>query len=160
MRSIALLFLCPVLSIASEPLRIPWQLAPAACAGKKALVTLTDGTRLEGSLLSVSPSAFEMEVERTSDRRKVANGFQRLDRAQFAGLRIREKRIRGRVIGTVAGVMLAGPAVFAMNEQTVGVWGLPVYAGIITAGHLLGRVFDRQSRLVLIEPDLPATVGE
>lgn len=153
MRTLALIMILPTLLQAAEPLRVGWQQVPSVCADRKALIRLASGTRIEGRLMSVSPASFEMEVQRTSNKSEVPKGIRTLDRASLSELRVRDKRIKGRVIGTIAGFFFAGPAVLSMSAGVVRAIGLPVYVGIIAVGHLAGRSFDHQSRLVVLEPE-------
>lgn len=156
MRTFTLLFIGPLLAHAAEPLRVPWSLVPATCSDRTAIVTLTTGTRIEGRLLNVTETTFEMEVRRTSSKQEVPKGYQRLDRSAFSELRVREKRIAGRVIGTIAGVLLAGPAVYQLSAGAAQVIGLPLYVGIVAFGHFAGREVDRRTQQVIVIPESPA----
>lgn len=142
-----------VLVRAAEPLRVAWQQVPLVCTGRTALVKLSGGTHIEGRLMSVSPASFEMEVQRTNNERDVPKGLRSLPRASIVGLRVREKRIKGRVIGTLAGFMFAGSTVYSMSAGVAMAVGLPVYVAVLAAGHLAGQSFDNRSREVLFEPE-------
>lgn len=127
---------------------------PQACSDREAIVTLTEGTRLEGKLLLVTPTSFAMEVRKTSNKREVAAGVHALERHRFHELRVRERRIAGRIVGTVAGFSLAGSAVLSVGDVDVAkALALPVYAGLITAGHFAGRAIDKRTRLVIVVDD-------
>jgi len=143
----------PILAQAAEPLRVTWQQVPSVCSGRIALVRLTTDTRLVGRILSVAATSFDMEVERTSDKKAAPKGIRTLDRSALVELRVRDKRIRGRVIGALAGLMATGPIVYSMSAGVVAAIGLPVYVGIIAVGHLAGQSFDHKSRVVEIQPD-------
>jgi hypothetical protein len=153
MRTLALFMILPTLLQAAEPLRVGWQQVPSVCADRKALIRLASGTRIEGRLMSVSPASFEMEVQRSSNKSEVPKGIRTLDRASLSELRVRDKRIKGRVIGTIAGFMFAGPVIYSMSAGVVMAIGLPVYVGVIAVGHLTGQSFDNQSKLVVLDPD-------
>jgi hypothetical protein len=157
MRTLALFLILPTLVQAAEPLRVTWQQVPSVCADRKALIRLASGTRIEGRLMSVSPASFEIEVQRTSNKREVPKGIRTLDRASIGELRVRDKRIKGRVIATIAGFMFAGPAVYSTSARVAVGTGLPVYVGVIALGHMLGRSFDHQSREVVFEPATAAS---
>jgi len=152
MRTIPFLLLLPALAQAAEPLRVTWQQVPSVCADRKSLIRLTSGTRVEGRLIAVPPTSFEIEVQRTSNAKEVSKGIQTLDRAALAELRVRDKRIAGRVLGSIIGLVLSHPAACAVASVTVDIVALPVFIGVVTTGHMLGRIADLRSRVVIIEP--------
>jgi hypothetical protein len=153
MRTLALFMIIPTLLQAAEPLRVGWQQVPSVCADRKALIRLASGTRIEGRLMSVSPASFEMEVQRTSNKSEVPKGIRTLDRASLAELRVRDKRIAGRVTGTIIGVMFSQGLAYVVASATADILALPVFIGVITLGHMLGRMADLRSQVVVIESD-------
>jgi hypothetical protein len=48
---------------------IDWSDTPEALAGQSVSVTLTDGTTMSGTWVSVTPNTFTMKVDRTTNRR-------------------------------------------------------------------------------------------
>ena len=87
MRTMVFFTFFPILAQAAEPLRVTWQQVPSVCSGRIALVRLTTDTRLEGRILSVAAASFDMEVERTSDKKAAPKGIRTLDRSALAELR-------------------------------------------------------------------------
>jgi len=158
MRTLLLLMVASTFALAAEPLRVTWQQVPSVCADRKSLIRLTSGTRVEGRLMAVSPTSFEFEVQRTSNAREVAKGIQTLDRAALAELRVRDKRIAGRVLGSIAGLILSHPIACAVVSVTADIVALPVFITVVTGGHMLGRIADLRSQVVIIEPG--GTAGE
>lgn len=151
MRTLVLLMFVSALAQAAEPLRATWQQVPSVCANRKSLIRLTSGTRVEGRLMAVSPTSFDIEVQRTSNRKDVAKGIQTIDRAALAELRVRDKRIAGRVLGSIAGLILSHPIACAVVSVTADIVALPVFIGVVTAGHMLGWIADLRSQVVIIE---------
>lgn len=160
MRTLVLLMFVSAFAQAAEPLRVTWQQVPSVCADRRSLIRLTSGTRVEGRLMAVSPTSFEIEVQRTSNSREVAKGIQTLDRTSLAELRVRDKRIAGRVLGSIAGLILSHPIACAVVSVTADIVALPVFIAVVTAGHMLGRIADFRSQAVIIEPSGATDEGE
>jgi hypothetical protein len=156
MRTIALFILCmAALQAAPEPERVEWNHTPEAFAGKRVLVRLATGVRIEGTWISVTPSACTMKVEKTSSRKRVAKGTQVLPRVSILRIEIQNRRVRGRVIGTIAGVYAGAAIAYAgsRSQEALGQssWGLAAIAGGV-AGYFVGRSLDRATREIVLVP--------
>lgn len=154
MRTVAFILFTSLLAHADQPLTVKWSMLPGLCADREAVVTLQSGTRIEGRLLQVSPDTFSMEVVRSTNIADVAEGVHTLNRGQFKAMRIRNKRIAGRVWGTVLGVV-ATPYVLIPAGEASPYFILPAMLGAIGGGHMVGRAVDRRTYAVTILPDEP-----
>lgn len=139
----------PLLS-AALPAPIEWERTPAAFGGRKAIVKLDTGARIEGNWLGVTPTTFTMDVERTKGKNRPSKGVQTIDRSSIVELRVQERRIRGRVIGTMAGYFAGTPLFWSMATPA---GGLAVLASVMTVSHLLGTASDKATRIVHIKPE-------
>jgi hypothetical protein len=149
MRNGLLLFLAPVLLYAAPPLPIEWEMTTAAFGGRKAIVKLDGGARIEGTWLGVTPTTFTIDVDRTKGKNRPPKGVQTFERSAIIELRVQERRIRGRVGGTLLGWFVGSPLMLGMSTPTAGV---AVLASVMTAGHLAGRKLDKATRVVHIKP--------
>ncbi len=145
---ILLLAAVPLLH-AATPLPIEWEMTPAAFGGRKAIVKLDSGARIEGTWLGVTPTTFTMDVERTKGKNRPPKGVQVIERSAIVELRLQERRIRGRVIGTTAGYFAGMPLFWSMPTPA---GGLVVLGSVMTVSHLLGRLSDKATRVVHIKP--------
>ncbi|MGA2186200.1 MAG: hypothetical protein ABSH47_24560 [Bryobacteraceae bacterium] len=136
-----------------QPERIAWNRTPEAFAGRRVLVRLAKGTRIEGHWASVTPETFTMNVVKTSDRHVVGKGLQTLPRSSIVGLRTGKQRVRGRVIGVVAGYYSVAAIGRAIEGKYAGegVWGIVAVAGAI-AGFFVGRAVDRATHEITLLP--------
>jgi hypothetical protein len=154
-RAIALLSVCVTLAQAQSTIvRVAWNQIPEVLAGKYALVELESGTTVEGSWTDVIDDAFVMVVERSSGTNKQLKGHQTIARSAVRRVRFREKRVRGRVIGMLAGyyaiVCIAGAATRS-REAMQGWWGIVAVAGGV-GGYQIGKSADRRTSELVIEP--------
>ncbi|MBE7541688.1 MAG: hypothetical protein M9913_10345 [Bryobacteraceae bacterium] len=156
MRHGMLLLSAPLLLHAAPPLPIEWEMTTAAFGGRKAVVKLDSGARIEGVWLGVTPTTFTMDVDRTKGRNRLPKGVQTIDRSSIVELRVQERRIRGRVIGTTAGYFAGMPLFWSMASPA---GGLAVLGSVMTVSHLLGRVSDKATRVVLIKTESPQSGG-
>jgi hypothetical protein len=158
-----LLAAAPLLLHAAPPAPIEWEMTPAAFGGRKAIVTLDNGARIEGNWLSVTPATFTIDVERARGKNPPPRGVHTLDRSAIVELRLQERRIRGRVWGTVFGFVAGSSALATVYRRS---WerGGPteragpaagVFYGVLAASYLAGRVFDKATREVRIKPASP-----
>lgn len=152
MRHVLLLLLAPVLLTAAPPLPIEWEMTTAAFGGRKAIVKLDSGARIEGTWLGVTPTTFTMDVDRTKGRNRPSKGVQTFERSSIVELRSQERRIRGRVIGGILGYLGGLPLAYQMPSAAVGV---PVLVAVLTATHLAGKASDKSTRVVHIKPESP-----
>ena len=152
MTHVLLLLLAPVLLTAAPPLPIEWETTPAAFAGRKAIVKLDTGARIEGVWLGVTPTTFMIDVDRAHGKNRPPKGVQTIERSAIVELRVLERRIRGQVIGGIAGCWFGGPLAFKASSAA---WILPVWASVTAAGILVGRVSDKAARVVHIKPESP-----
>lgn len=134
----------------SAPERIPWNESPEALAGHFVSVTLKDGSRVGGYWTSVTPNTFTMRVEQTSNRRAFAKGIRKMPRESIAEVRAGERRVRGRVIGTIAGLYLLTIAVVEGNAKPGFVAAAPWVGGI--GGYYVGRAIDQSTRPIVLTP--------
>lgn len=149
MRHALLLMLAPLLLSAAPPLPIEWEMTTAAFGGRKAIVKLDSGARIEGTWLGVTPTTFTMDVKRAKGKNRPAKGVHTLERSAIVELRLQERRIRGRVIGTTAGYFAGMPLFWSMATPA---GGLAVLGSVMTVSHLLGRAADKATRVVHIKP--------
>ncbi len=149
MRYLFLLLLAPLLLHAAPPVPLEWEMNTAAFGGRKAIVKLDSGARIEGNWLSVTPTTFTMDVERTKGKNRPPKGVQTIERSAIVELRPQERRIRGRVIGTTAGFFAGTPMFWSMATPA---GGLAVLGSVMTVSHLLGRASDKATRVVHIKP--------
>lgn len=136
------------------PERIAWNRTPEVLAGRLVIVKLTDGTRIAGSWVSVTPSTFTLSVEKTSDKREVRKGLQTLPKSSIAEARARKRRVRGCIIGTLSGfygIAALGGALSGSREALQGFIGIAAYGGAI-AGYFIGRASDRATREIILLP--------
>jgi hypothetical protein len=137
---------------AAPPVPIEWEMTPAAFGGRKAIVTLDNGARIEGVWLGVTPTTFTIDVDRTKGKNRPPKGVHTLERGAIVELRLQERRIRGRVIGTAAGYFAGMPLFWSMATPA---GGLAVLGSVMTVSHLLGRASDKATRIVHIKPESP-----
>lgn len=153
MRTItSLLATAPLLLHAAPPLPIEWEMTTAAFGGRKAIVELDSGARIEGTWLGVTPTTFTMDVDRTKGKNRPPKGVQTIERSAIVELRLQERRIRGRVIGTAAGYFAGTPLFWSMATPA---GALAVLGSVMTVSYLLGRASDKATRVVYIKPDSP-----
>jgi hypothetical protein len=143
-----------VLQAEAQPERVAWARTTVAFAGRHVVVRLTTGTRIDGHWVGVTPETFTMSVTKTSDRRVVSAGLQTLPRSSIVTLRAGKQRVRGRVIGTVAGFY--GPATlgYLVTRQPDGLqsgWGIAAYT-LAFVGFFVGRAYDHGTREVVLLP--------
>lgn len=155
MKRLTLVLLAPVLLYAAPPLPIEWEMTTAAFGGRKAIVKLDSGARIEGVWLDVTPTTFTIDVDRTKGKNGPPKGVQTLERSSIVELRLQERRIRGRVIGTLIGYFGGMPLAYQAPSAAV---GLPVLIAMLTTSHLLGRASDKTTRVVYIKPESPPDV--
>jgi hypothetical protein len=163
MRMITLLLAAVPLLHAAPPMQIEWEMTPAAFGGLKAIVKLDNGARIEGNWLSVTPATFTIDVERARGKNQPPRGVHTLDRRAIVELRLQERRIRGRVWGTVFGFVAGSFALRAVHGRS---WergssmeragpAAGVYYGVLVASYVAGRAFDKATREVHIKPASP-----
>ena len=145
---ILLLLMATVAYGQSAPERIPWNESPEALAGHFVSVTLKDGSRVGGYWTSVTPNTFTMRVEKTSNHRAFAKGIRRMPRESIVEVRAGERRVRGRVIGTIAGLYLLTIAVVEGNTGSGVILAAPWVGGI--SGYYVGRAIDQSTRPILL----------
>ncbi len=121
-----------------ELVKVRWTETPGLFAGRTAVVTLKSGNRIEGDWLSATADGFTILSH--GQRRE----FARTDATRFG---LRQKRIRGRVLGTLAGVYGVGIIGAYASREPLALVPSAVAGGIL--GYFLGRANDR--RLIEIE---------
>lgn len=147
-----------VITAQPAPVRVPWAQTPEVLSGKWTLVSLKDGSVLEGSWRSVTGTTCHLDVEKAStrakDKRKLAKGARFIQRDEIEKVHFRKKRIRGRVLGTIAGFYgvtgIASAATGSADALQSG-WGFAaIGAGVL--GYYAGKSFDTATRELIIEP--------
>lgn len=155
MRPVALLIACVMLVQAQPPaVRVSWNRTPEKLAGKYVVVQMENGTKIEGSWTGVTESAFTMDVERSSGTSQRLKGAQTIPRSALQKVWFREKRVRGRVIGTLAGfygIVAIAAAAKRSPEALQGGWGIAAIAGAV-GGYQIGKSFDKGLRELILEP--------
>lgn len=151
MRMITLVLAAGPLLSAALPAPIEWERTPAAFGGRKAIVKLDTGARIEGNWLGVTPTTFTMDVERTKGKNRPSKGMQTIERSAIVELRLQERRNRGRMIGGIIGFYFGGPIAYQASSG----WFLPIWAAATAGGILVGRVMDKATRIVHIKPESP-----
>lgn len=137
------------------PQSVEWSRTPVALAGKFALVKLTGGIRLGGTWVSVTPDSFAMNVESTSKSQEIPKGLRSIPRSSFTELKVRKRRARGRVIGTLAGLTAGSALAGLVSGSREGAQGPAGFAvlGLATAGYYVGREMDYATQVILLVPD-------
>jgi hypothetical protein len=143
-----------LLDAQTASVRVRWDRTPEFFTGKRAIVSLKDGTAIEGTWNSVTEETFTMQVEKTSRKQNVPKGLRTFSRSLILSLRVGNRRVRGRVIGSLSGfygvVALAGAST-GSAEALQGGWGIAAFgAGIV--GYLAGSAYDRATYQIDIEP--------
>jgi len=151
---IAILFLTTALLLPADPQseRVQWNHAATAFAGRSVEVKLTSGTRIRGAWNWVTPDSFTMRVEKTSNGREYRKGVQTVPRSLIAEVRVGERRVRGRWIGSLAGfysIAAIGAAASRSPEALQGAIGIAAYAGGF-AGYFIGRSYDYETHPVIL----------
>lgn len=135
-------------------IEVPWSESPQVLAGKYVAVELVSGTRLEGYWASVSPDSFVFKVEKTSDKRALPKGAQKIPRSSIAVVKARRRSVRGRTIGTISGFLLGGVLLAAGMQEAL----LLAPYGLATAGFFVGRSIDHAMQPVVFLPDEPSAL--
>ena len=145
-----------------QPERIAWNRTPDALKSEFVLVTLTTGVRIGGSWVAVTPDTFTMNIEKTSNKREIGKGLRTMPRASIADVRSGKRRMRGRVIGTLAGfygIATIGGIASCTMEAPQGPTRMVAFGGAI-AGYFIGRIYDHSTRQVILLPeDLETSTG-
>ena len=135
----------------APPESVAWNRAPSALAGHFVSMKLTDGTRIGGYWISVTPHTFTMKVRTSSNPRTVGQDIQTIPRASIAQVRVGGRRsTRGRTYGTIIGIY--GVTALAIRARS----GRLMLAGPILGsviGHELGDAFDGRSRQIVLLPE-------
>jgi hypothetical protein len=147
-----------------EPESVRWKQLEARIGGNKVALVLPDGTHVEGRARGVLSNALLLKVSKTSDRKVVGKGVQKIPRESVTLLRLTEYRKAGRLLTTLgalavaAGVLAAqqvevyeGPGVLIVPAVVVG--GM---AGVGAAGYYTGKAIDRRVVTIRVIADEPA----
>jgi hypothetical protein len=158
--ALLLLFTLPS-AAASREVETAWSDLGGLISSRKIALALPDGARIEGRALSVKADSIAITISKTSDRVAHPKGPASIPRASVTTLRLLEMRVRGRVIGTAAGIvggLAAGAAIILANGLfTDTSTGRDVGAGVVifglpTAGYFLGRAADQKVTIIRIAP--------
>ena len=148
-----LLFLATLIAqSAPDKLTLRWDQLPAALAGGMARVMI-DGVTLSGRIVSTSAESMQMMIEHSSDSKRYARGVTSLPRARIESIYLVRRRIRGRLIGTAAGIFVPAAAIGSTAgkyQQENELWGLVIVAtGAI--GYQLGKIADTKKIEIVIQ---------
>ncbi len=150
MRTFIIIILTGCIWAQTAPERIAWNHTPEALAGHFVSVKLSDGTQVGGYWTSVTPNTFTMRVETSSNRRAFAHGVRKMPRASIVEVRAGERRVRGRVIGTIVGIY--GVTLLAIQLPAGGgTLVAPVLGSVV--GYQLGKAIDHRTREVILLPE-------
>lgn len=138
-----------LLAQAAPPMPVQWEMTTAAFAGRRAIVTLDTGARIEGTWLGVTPATFTIDIEKSRGRNKPPRGVQTIERKSIVELRLQEKRIRGRAWGLTIGYFGGMPLAYQAPAAAI---ALPVLVSVMAAGFFAGRALDKATREVHITP--------
>jgi hypothetical protein len=122
--------------------RIPWDQSPQMLSGRLAKLELTNGLRLEGSWIRVTPTNVEMRVEKSSDEKRIGLGVALVERGEIRNAKARYRRVRRRVWGTIIGFYVAAGIA---GERAQGYGAFPVF-GVAGLGYVLGKSFDESTK--------------
>jgi uncharacterized protein YcfJ len=143
------LFGSVAVSAGDRTLQLKWnQLAPLL-TGEKVVVHLEGGGRVNGRVAAVQPEGLVLKGH-----------DQKVARNSIRELRLMHMRARGRIIGTVTG-LLGGLAIAGGIASThlfsggngVNVAIVAAAVGLPVAGYFIGKASDRQETLIQILPD-------
>jgi hypothetical protein len=132
----------------AEPARavakIRWQELPATASKMQALVQTHSGANLKLEVLSVSADSASVRIQKTSDSKAYPKGERTIERKAIASVVLEKRRVRGRVIGTVAGfyVPLAIAAVATGSSEVAQGWPGLVALGGAVLGYYAGKSTD------------------
>ena len=136
-----------------KAIQLHWSELAAAVVLKRVAVGTPEGLRVEGQVIAVEPDALRLQVKK---------GETRIPRASVTTIDLRQKRIRGRIIGTVAGGALGLAGVVAVvfacwhgcpHEGRADAAIFAVLIGTPVAGYFLGNWADRKNTRITILPD-------
>lgn len=154
-RVLTLLAAFVLLAQAAPPaVRVPWRQTPEILAGKVVVVQLENHVRIEGSWAGVTDTTFMMLIEKHSRNSPWDKGYRTVPRSALQTIRFREKRIRGRVLGTLSGfygMTALAAATRQAPDALQGGWGVAAIVGAV-GGYQLGKSFDKQLRELIPEP--------
>lgn len=121
--------------------RVAWIDAAKHCAGLEVVATLQDGSKLKGSWIENSNSQFSIKTKR---------GIQVHERKDLKQVETRKRRVRGRVIGTIASYMLGAGLVSLVTGSPEGAQGPLAFVvlGMGMLGYYVGKLLDLDARLV------------
>lgn len=147
MRTVCL-FLLLMLPLAAErpPERVEWCRTPEAFAGRRIDVRLLSGERVSGAWAAVTGTSFTL----TNDGGKSRT----FARQQIRSVHASRRRVRGRVLGAIAGfyaTVAIGAAATGSPEALQSAWG-PAALATGVAGYFVGRSLDRDTRAITLLP--------
>jgi hypothetical protein len=142
---------------AAVPGEIRWSELAALVVGHQVSIPLPGGVVVAGEALSVRDDSLMLDIARTSDRKRYANGQTPIPRALITELRLVERRgAGGRILGTAVGALagiVAGAEIAAHGTQreaaAVSTFSATAIACTV-GGYFVGRSVDRHSRLLRI----------
>jgi len=131
-------------------------------AGRKVVLVLPNGTRVEGKVRTVEAAGLRIKISKTSDRRAQPEGLQVIPRRAISVIRVTEYRKIGRVLSTVGAVAIAA-GISAATVRPEGIEGTmfvvsPVIATAATVGagiggYHVGKALDKRTTEILVAPE-------
>jgi hypothetical protein len=114
--------------------RVAWMDATPHCAALEVIATLQDGRKLKGSWIENTASQFSIKTHK---------GIHIHERKDLKQLETRKRRVRGRVIGTIASYALGAGLVSLISRSAEGAQGPLAFVG-----YYVGKSMDLDRRLV------------
>lgn len=145
MRTLILLLFVALPTFAAP---IPWEATTSILKGKKVIVALNDGTRLEGNWLGVTPDTFQFEVQKARGPNRPSRGIHTFERSSIRKLKRQERRVGFHFCGMILGLFGGSAIVMQSGSFTAAPIVLPLAVGV---GFFIGRAADKATREVQIE---------
>jgi hypothetical protein len=146
---------------AERQMQVAWSQLAKEVGGRKVSTVLTDGAKVQGRVLGVSPDGLMLNVTNSSDRTRFA-GAANVPRSLITTVRVSKPGWKWRVIGPFVGALtlgLAGGAIGGRVNPTGGFGPVSDGAakgstvGVISgvgAGYIVGHFADRHTVLIEI----------
>lgn len=146
---------------------VSWDELSPIVEGKHTMIATLSGVLIEGEILSVGADHLSMEINKSSEKSRIAKGVQEIPRSQISVIQLKSVDGNGRLIGAIAGTgggIVAGWAVaegiFHTSGEGEGVLREPegaasivgIGAGAGLAGYLIGRGADTTITYIKIRP--------
>jgi hypothetical protein len=138
-----------------------WSRLAARVGRNKVALVLPGGTHVEGRARAVGTNGLDLKVSKTSDRKIIGKGLQTIPKRDVTLLQLTEYGNKGRILGTLGALALAGGIVAA---QQIDIYEGPaliivpaVVAGGMTGagigGYYAGKAFDKRVVAIRVVDD-------